>query len=359
MEKVREAAYTIENQIEEANQSLHDFEQARGIQDVVYTTPDGQTSTRRVDKNGVDVSEEYDLKKAIIQQYQDQKDAIDNRVNRIKDRLKIPKTWAPNEKVLKEAEEARAGAEFNFLSKVGPDPKNNEIAKGYGQAAYERYIEKNDPTAASLNRELKKEAAKSSVITGVTKFGSKDMNERALKEFPLLMENEVQDVGTKKTLSVEDKEKLGILSANRTMTDPSRVTYQGNLVDPESQKLKFVYQVYNAKGELSDPIMVDAPEGVEDSLIKEGATDKVKVVIHQQLTRLDRNPDLNATIDLGTGNDTKAAVRKSDDGSYIMTVKLTSDNGTVRLTEKIFDNRTALIDYYSSYVRESVNGVKK
>jgi hypothetical protein len=369
--KTEEAKTTIGNQIEKGREDLEQFRTLYGVKDVVTTSKDGQTSTTRVDKNGVDVSEAYDLKAAEIKQLEDQKKSIDDMVARVKGEIGIPSTWKPNEDVKAGAEKVRAEAEQKALLRItndqnrvyteeykqNPTPEERMQAKEEAQPAYDNYIQKNDATWNKLNQALKVNAAKSSVITTATKFGSKELNERAVGEFPLLMENEVQWVGNKKSLSVKEKESLGSMSAKSgSQSDPTKVVFGGSLVDPESQKIKFVYQTYDKNGKLSDPFMVDAPNGVVDDLIRTGATSQAKVMIHQQLTKLETNPDNTTSVTLGTGEQTKGVVRKTSvtgdplKPKWLLTVNLRGPKGESIPTEKIFDSRTALIDYYEAFV---------
>lgn len=356
--KVQEASNTIDNQIGEAKDNLNTFTQLYGVKPVTTTNAEGQTSTSYVDKNGVDVSEAYAVKQAEVQQLEDQKQSINNMVEKVKGEIGIPSTWAPDARTQELADRRGENAANRFLTQLGvpPTEEHQRIAEGIKQETADKYIQEHDPTWGKLNKALEANAKKSSVITTVTKFGSKELNQKALDEFPLLMENEVQDVGTKRSLSVKEKEALGILSAGKAgANDPSKVKFGGSLVDPESQKIKFVYQTYDKDGKLSDPFMVDAPEGAVNDLIASGATTQAKVMIHQQLTRLETNPDQVTSVTLGTGENTKGVVRKTTvtgdpyKPKWLLTVNL-DKNGVSTPTEKVFDDRTSLIDYYEAYV---------
>ena len=369
--KTEEARHTIDNQIVTAKDNIKQFEDLYGVKPTTVVSKEGQSSVVYKDKNGVDVSEAYNLKQAEVQQLELQKTDIGNMVNRVKGEIGIPQTWEPNASVRSGAERARAeaeqkslleqtnnqGREYTDEYKQNATPEERTIAKEAGQPAYDSYIQTHDSTWAKLNGALKTNAAKSSVITSVTKFGSKELNARALAEFPLLMENDVQNVGDKRVLNVKEKEKLGITFAGKSGAfDPTKVLFGGSLFDPESQKMKFVYQSYDKNGKLSDPFMVDAPEGAVNDLIKSGATTQAKVIIHQQLSRLETNPDSITEVTLGAGEPTEGKVRKTSISGdplkpkWLLTVNQTGADGKVTPVEKTFEDRTHLIDYYEAYI---------
>lgn len=360
--KTEEAKIVIGQQIAKTEEDFAQFKELYGVRESVKTAADGSTYKTYIDKNGVDISESYATKEAEIQTLKNQRQSIDDMVERVKGEIGIPKTWKPDKDVQQAAERKRRNAENEFLYELNSrghgeiTEGQRKLAREQGETAYEAYIQKNDPTWSKLNSALKKNAEKSSAIVTVTKFGSKEMNEQALAEFPLLMENEVQMMGDRRSLSVEEKEKLGIMSGKKQASDPTKVVFGGSMFDPETQKMKFVYQTYDEKGKLSDPFMVNAPEGAVNSLIKSGATSYAKVIIHQQLTQLETNPDKVTEINLGDDS-TSASVRMTQPSGehlkpkWLLKVNIQKPDGTVGQVEKIFDDRTGVIDYYEAYVR--------
>jgi len=363
--ETEKAKNTIIGQVAEKEQDFADYQELEGITRTTKQTKDGQAYTVYTNKNGVDVSEAYNSKQLEIEQLRGQAKSIDDMMARVKGEIGIPATWEPDPRVKELAEDAGRKAGDKFLTQLGvpPTADHQRIAEGIRREKADEYIQKHDPTWGKLNKALKENAAKSSVITNITPFGKKTLNERAMSVFPQLMENEVQWVGNKESLSVKDKEKIGGLTANQSTTKPDRVIFGGTLMDPESQKVKMVYQAYNEKGELSDPFMVDAPSGVIDDLIKAGDTTAAKQIIHQQMTLLESNPDKVTQVTLGTGDDTKGVVRKiqpsgqrlrADEDQYLLTVNMVGPDGVVRPTEKTFPDRTSLIDYYEAYVLTSL-----
>jgi hypothetical protein len=376
--KTEEAKNTIKAQTATKEQDFADYQKLEGVRETTTTYKDkeGKEVSYKVflDKNGKDVSEAYNSKQLEIEQLKGQAKSIEDMVARVKGEIGIPQTWEIDPNVAKEGEDVRAAAEQKSLLaltnaqgrvatpeyKQNPTPEERAIAAKAGQAAYDEYVGRKDSTWGKLNAALKANAEKSSAITNITPFGKKTLNERAMAVFPQLMENEVQWVGNKESFTDKEKGEVGGLTANQSTTKPERVIFAGTLMDPESQKVKMVYQSYNAKGKLSEPFMVDAPSGVVDDLIKSGSTTMAKQIIHQQMTLLESNPDKVTQVTLGTGENTKGIVRKVQPSGerlrdqYLLTVNLKGADGVVRSTELPFPDRTSLIDYYESYVMTSL-----
>jgi hypothetical protein len=355
-DKTKEMSNILDGQIKEKEANLNKTLKTEGI------TKQGNIY---LDNNNVDVSGRVLGLQSEIEDIKGQKESIASMLKRVKDEAGIPQEWEVNPVTKEDAEKAGTEERIRFLrqikagdTRMNTSDEMNKADKA-AEIAKNKYIEKNDPNWSALNKALAENAEKSAVITTVTPYALKSLNEGAMADYPLLMQNEAQWVGTKETIQESEKEKLRNLTANQTSTNPERVIFGGPMIDPESQKEKYVYQAYDAKGNLSRPFMVDAPVGTVDNLIRAGVTTKARHIMHQQLTRLYVNPDKVTEVTLGTGDGTEGKVRMIQKSGYNNAVEgsqfklitnIKGPDGVVRPTEDVFNSITEVMDRYEAYV---------
>lgn len=362
----------------------------KGVKEEVqtFTGKDGKPYTRTFYKgaDGQDVTEEYEQFKLEREQYQKQMEDLQGLEAKLKRQVGLSPEYTPTTETLKAAADAGVAA----IHKLYPSgsgsislpsgaantsklPETPEEQKAYDEA-YDKTLQNLDPKWRDYNRALKENAKTQVINVGVSRFNSKSLNE-AMEKNGLIYyaENKKGEltggIGGIKWAQQGDKEPWN--NKNYEEIDNGKEPLLvGKLIDPIDGKVKLSYRFFSKEGTkenpvMMEPVLVDAPAGVAEHMIKNGEITFAEKTISQWVSDKalgnDGEIDLNLKTDKETNKPLSAHIKKlnafernkaPNNKQYRVDYPVINSDKSVTIYPKYFATRQEMITDMIGYLQE-------
>lgn len=382
-QKIDAAKTTIDTQIAGVKSVMAKVaEEHGGIKERVetFTGKDGKKFTRTFyeGSKGEDVTDEINKHNLELESFNQQKADIQNLEAKTKKEAGITADYVPNVDDINAAKEAGMNAVSVIRSRTegyntGTAPKemDSNEQKIYDKA-YKQTLNKLDPKYAKYENLLEANSKNKVVEIGVTRFASKALNDEvendALRYFT---ENEPGKLGGGvSSMNWVQEGKQGAFDNKdyENISNGLPPRFLGYAVDQSDGSLKFIYRFQTKKStkdkpEYTNPIKVDAPDGVAQKLIKGGKITAAELYLSKVLSNAALGVDrANEEIKMPGFDDKYQIAFETLDAVDAQTapagsefkIKMPEKNtdGSVTKTVKYYTNKqdaiTDIISYYKS-----------
>jgi hypothetical protein len=353
-----------------------------------FTGKDGKPYTRTFYKgtDGQDVTEEYGQFNLEREQYQKQMEDLQGLEVKLKGQVGLSPDYTPKPETLKAAAAAGVAAMYKLYpagsgsispsSGTGNDaklPETPEEQKAYDEA-YDKTLQNLDPKWRDYNKALKENAKTEIINVGVSRFDSQQLN-KAMETNGLIYfaENKKGElsggIGGIKWAQQGDKGPWN----NKNYEDidnGKEPLLVGKLIDPIDGKVKLSYRFFSKEGTKENPIMmdavlVDAPAGVAEHMMKNGEITFAEKTVSQWVSDNalgnDRETDLKLKTDKETGKPISVHIKKfnanersrtPNNNQYRVDYPVTNSDKSVTIYPKYFATRQAMITDLIGYLQE-------